>query len=236
MNKIVSSTCGRRTKRAPVCAGKRTKLLLPGVRCRGVRPDRWVPCDGRMQAEKKTTCKVLLKLVRSLFWGEDAIVSVAATFPFSFGASAHGAGIGRRPAVCVVATVHRWKISGFRIRSFSFAWDSRLPGGPEFSFRFSFLSSHVRFAALRGGRTFLPSFYRFFFPEVIRGSPGGRNLLLLSFRLWRSLTLFSRRDARSGPVYAFRRDAVVLMFHGFFFKGGGHGSVLGFVCGIKQAL
>ena len=221
MNKIVSSTCGRRTKRAPVCAGKRTKLLLPGVRCRGVRPDRWVPCDGRMRAEKKNnTCKVLLKLLCSLFWGEDAIVSVAATFPFSFGASAHGAGIGRRPPVCVVAAVHRWKISGFWIRSLSFAWDSRLPGGPEFSFRFSFLSSHVRFAALRGGRTFLPSFYRFFFPEVIRGSPGGRNfpsvspffLLMcdsplfggvgLSFHL--SIGFFSRGDSRlpGGPEFA----------------------------------
>ena len=217
MNKIVSSTCGRRTKRAPVCAGKRTKLLFPGVRCRGVRPDRWVPCDGRMQAEKKTTCKVLLKLVRSLFWGEDAIVSVAATFPFSFGASAHGAGIGRRLAVCVVATVHKWKISGFWIRSLSFAWDSRLPGGPEFSLPFllSFFSCAIRRSS--GGSDFPSIFLSFFFSEVIRGSPGGRNLLLLSFRLWRSLTLFSRRDARSVPVYAFRRDTVVLMFHGFCF-------------------
>ena len=73
--------------------------------------------------------------------------------------------------------------------------DSPLFGGPGLSFHLSSV----------------------FFPEVILGSPGGRNLLFLSFRLLRSLTLCSRRDARSGPVYAFRRDAVGLMFRGFFF-------------------
>ena len=99
--------------------------------------------------------------------------------------------------------------------------DSPLFGGPGLSFHLSSV----------------------FFPEVILGSPGGRNLLFLSFRLLRSLTLCSRRDARSGPVYAFRRDAVGLMFRGLMEGeggggggGGGHGSVLGFVSGIKQAL
>ena len=130
--------------------------------------------------KKNNTCKVLLKLLCSLFWGEDAIVSVAATFPFSFGASAHGAGIGRRPAVCVVATVHRWKISGFWIRSLSFPWDSRLPGGPEFPFRFSFLSSHVRFAALRGGGLSFHLSIVFFFRGDSR-LPGGPEFALAFF-------------------------------------------------------
>ena len=164
---------------------------------------------------KNTTRKVLLKLSCSLFWGEDAIVAAAAFFIFSSGASAHRAGIGRRRAVRVFAAAHRWKIVGVPDTKFCLRVGFSAPRGAGISLPFLLFLSHVRFAALRGARTFLSSFFRFF-PEVILGSPGCRNLLFLSFRLLRSLTLCSRRDARSGPVYAFRRDAVGLMFRGFF--------------------
>ena len=118
--------------------------------------------------------------------------------------------------LCVFSRRHiGGRSSGCRLRSFASARDSRLPEGPEFPFRFSFFCLMCD-SPLFGGPGLSFHLSSVFFPEVILGSPGGRNLLFLSFRLLRSLTLCSRRDARSGPVYAFRRDAVGLMFRGFF--------------------
>ena len=87
---------------------------------------------------------------------------MAASFLFSFGASAHRASFSWVVVLCAFSRRYiGGRSSGFRIRSFASARGSRLPEAPEFPFRFSLFLSRVRFAALRW-RTFLPSSYCFF--------------------------------------------------------------------------